>query len=623
MKQVSASWEQNQNAVLQAKNNVRLFVLNKQIIADDIYVDSGNCKIYSKNAFGMYFDSNGGKIIANYNEAQSNLAMAYYKMLVGSMRVEFYDGNYGSGTMVSSIVINPSQEMVSCLAMNFKSIVFTATVETDVRFFALGSAITFIDKDVFNLSYDAHIDILNRDLPYQKLTFTINNIKKTYTYLTEFPKNMPLYAEIGVKGEYIMLGCGYYYLSNFEAKANGLEAKFEFVDTISTMSDKYRFGNMANNYTLGDLYLYALGQYAQIVKYPKNVIANYKDFSNINKANLPNDRTNAEVLQMIAQASNTILHLDSENQIEMLSFDFANLSVYDYDTKNIISFPEYSKQENTRSIFIKNFYYPNGASSGDVGGGYWSSSNDAMVDLSGVHSSYTTNYGTIESLYSTYNFVYLTTTNTTPFTITASTFSLKEGVSYYQEVNKNGTSDFSLSLELLHKNNDLTQIGAYCYEWLRRNIVVDIETRINPAIELLDVIKFDGQCICITDISYSYNGGLSGTMKGTVVSQDLIAPVISMLTYDANSFSFRIKNPNNFDVRCAIYFSQLLYAFPINANQTLMINQNNYPNLLQAFQMKVDRILDYDLTTYCYVADTLYNNSENTIILEEDLWIDQ
>lgn len=215
----------------------------------------------------------------------------------------------------------------------------------------------YTKSELFNYTHTQSVDPLSTSLPKNEIQFSLNNVDGEYNPYNEQGMSKYLMNRQEVKARYGLkladgsvewIKGGTFYLSEWNAKQNGLTADFTARDVLEFMSATYIDDHDLSARTLydladkvlraADLPLMDNGDYRWIIDESLRSITT--------TAPLPAD-TLANCLQLIANAGKCVLYQDRDGvlHIEPLRFD-----VTDY---RIDSFNSYSKSEVTLGKPIK------------------------------------------------------------------------------------------------------------------------------------------------------------------------------------------------------------------------------------------------------------------------------
>lgn len=198
-------------------------------------------------------------------------------------------------------------------------------------------------------------------------------------------------------------------------------------------------------------------------------------------------------------------------------------------------------------------------------------------------------------------------------------------VLYGRRANVNVPNTVSVALKcyswLDTQSNRLNRAQSVARAYYSHNEYYEFDCRLDPRFEPQDVIYVPTiGTLRIEGIETVFNGGFTGHIKARIIDEGLYVakPIVTITSYNPNSFSFTIKNPNKKECLVHILCSSDEYSFSISPNSTITINNSNAPNLYDSFYAKAQGLLDDDVLCYLqmYMGTTSY--SDNVIILEVD-----
>lgn len=212
-------------------------------------------------------------------------------------------------------------------------------------------------SELFNYSHTQSVDPVSTSLPKMEMKFAIDNSDDGYNPFNEQGMSKYLMERQEVRSRYGLkmndgsvewIKGGTFYLSEWSAKQNGLQAEFTARDLLEFMSATYKESHNLSSRTLYDLAERVL----MAADLPLNGDGTVKWVideslkSITTKAPLPED-TLANCLQLIANAGECVMYQDRGGTLHMepLKFD-----ITDY---KINSFNSYSRSEITLSKPIK------------------------------------------------------------------------------------------------------------------------------------------------------------------------------------------------------------------------------------------------------------------------------
>jgi hypothetical protein len=224
-------------------------------------------------------------------------------------------------------------------------------------------------SDLTGYEHEQEVSPIGESLPIHKIAFALDNSDNKYDpnnetglskYLMERQEMRVKYGTELSRGNVEYIPAGVFYLSEWDAPQNGMDAKFTARDLFEFMRNDYTKGQYcADGISLYDLAIDVLTE----ANLPLNedgsvkwiVDESLKDI--FTTAPLP-VRPIAECLQYIAQAACCIIYTDRNGflHIEPIGDE---VSDYELTTFNMFSRPEISLQKPLKSISTKTYNYTN------------------------------------------------------------------------------------------------------------------------------------------------------------------------------------------------------------------------------------------------------------------------
>lgn len=218
---------------------------------------------------------------------------------------------------------------------------------------ALGYAMTFGKKDIISYTHEQSGDLNSGTLPKNAITFSLDNSDGKWDpinptglakYLCERQKITTRYG-MDVNGTVEWIPGGVFYLSEWRAPANGLEASFVARDIFEYLIDAGGIGAAVYN-TLSGLVNYAVRAYlpdgARVVT--DSVLENYY-------AAYVGKTSHAESIQKCANAAGCILRYDRDGalHIEPLKKEYAD---YTITAEQSYTYPEVELSKPLKSVAV-------------------------------------------------------------------------------------------------------------------------------------------------------------------------------------------------------------------------------------------------------------------------------
>lgn len=577
MHNVSQSWVDNQENQLRKETLLRLSIFNQQVVPLHSEIDIWDTLNANKIACLelMAVHELDGRNTAKFHIKKSNLNFDNFHFKSNTpFWIRCYDGE---GTMV----YEEYSDDIGGIINNVELITFSPEYQSDVLeiyYACFGSQIELTNKDIQELNYNAHCSIINEDLPYHKIT--LKTIQKSFPLDYE----VVMYAEVGYNDiQYIPLGCGYYYLDRNSYANDGFVQQYNFVDVISSMTHKFIYGRTSETNTYKVLVERALDNtvFANPITYPSfpaRCVPNY-DISNIpttSTTNLPNERTCAEVLQLIAQASGLTLYVDEHNIIKFVKPETYTPYISDTNDMWLLEKPITTATEKVGKLSVSSSRLKV-ASTGNQGS-FTPIIGMNHIELNGIYN-ITSPTSTLGVDVITYNYIMKDYSASVSQTISASEFEYRVKAQQVYVINADSQSNVSLELEIASQP-DFTTVSNHCLYWLEKNQCQTLQVRYDSKYFLLDKIGSalkEYSDIVVEDLSATYGNGCKGTIKGRVMQERLLPPIIQ----NVENGGITIVNPNADYVELVMVLNDTeisQYGYSFKANETKTIWDNDLQN---------------------------------------------
>lgn len=215
----------------------------------------------------------------------------------------------------------------------------------------LGHDITFNKGDLVSYRHEHSGDILCGELPKNLIQFSVlnvdgrwnpNNPTGLWRYLSDRQKITARYG-LDVNGTIEWVPAGVFYLSDWSAPSNGLEASFEARDIFEYLLNQPYSGSTTG--TMSDLVTNALGELVPAVSFTPEMTAL--------TGTLTSERKAAEVIQMCANASCASVYQNRNGGLDFKKWDTYAVSDYVIGTAMAYANPEIMLSKPMRGITVK------------------------------------------------------------------------------------------------------------------------------------------------------------------------------------------------------------------------------------------------------------------------------
>lgn len=190
---------------------------------------------------------------------------------------------------------------------------------------SFGQCVTFTKNDILSYEHEQTACLNSGEIPKNSVKFALDNTDGKWNpynpagigkYLMERQFVTVRYG-MNINGEVEWIDGGKFYLSEWKAPANGLEASF-------TARDAFEFLLNCNVKTplvgtLAELVNHAIGD-----NLPSNVVVTVDPSLNDHTANYDGSNSRAEVVQMCANAAQCVIRCDREGNINIEQFEAAH-----------------------------------------------------------------------------------------------------------------------------------------------------------------------------------------------------------------------------------------------------------------------------------------------------------
>lgn len=390
--------------------------------------------------------------------------------------------------------------------------------------------------DITGFEHEQDISPIGATTPTNKVGFSIDNSDNKYdpnnaTGLSKYlMERQEMRVKYGLKlndGTIETIPAGVFYLSEWDAPQNGIEASFVARDLLEFMRSNYLKGVYnTSGVSLYDLAIDVLTE----ANLPLNDDGTVKWVvdeslrSIYTTAPLPLC-TLAECLQYIAQAACCIIFCDRQGilHIEPISTEHTDYALTEF---NMFARPEISLQKPLMAVSTKIYNYFVEETGKELFSGMVSvnGTREVIVTYSdrAINASAVVTNGTLVSAVYYTNACYLTITGSGDVTITVTGDLLKSSDSnFVVDANEDGETQ-TVDNPLITSATLATTVSAWVKEWLSHRKMVEIgDWRADPRLDATDIIysenKFSTESVRVTAVKYSYAGAFKGTGEGRVI----------------------------------------------------------------------------------------------------------
>ena len=506
-----------------------------------------------------------------------------------------------------------------------------------------GNVITLNDEDLYGFSYQSHVSPANEDLPYQKIQFDLLGIDY------DFAKRIPCYVETSqYSGEWIGLGCGYFYLDEIRKDRKNNRTTLKFVDCVSTFTIKNRMIAMSNPLTYQEAGFDAMmtslmgsdeSRLPETLNFPNRnrfyIEADDSDITSYFASGIANpngflSKTVAESLYLIAQACGGMLYINGSNWVRMNALDdpsynermfsIGTLEKCDFESQRKVKKVSVSRKKEVSTPYSTETIISSNEWQYDSNTGKYFQS----FDLESIYYNIYYHSSGFDSISITPCWVYVQSNSG------SQTFSIggnkghDYSTAFFTTYTLDNDGEVNIDLELLVGNKTPTGTDG-ALELLKRvyaktikfTTIVRFDTRFECG-DFFTLEEGDNEFQCLlTDINFTYNGSLKATISGLVWG--ILAPVLIECAVEDGYAS--LYNPNDFDVELIMKWSSVVdNPIKIKAKSRLdwTLSMSSHIEYYDPFQSYYYWGNEYDLIAYFRIGN-VYFSSDNTLVLEENL----
>lgn len=391
-------------------------------------------------------------------------------------------------------------------------------------------------SDITKYSHEQDISPIGASTPTNKMSFAIDNRDNIWdpnnpTGLSKYlMERQEMRVKYGLKlndGTIEYIPAGVFYLSEWNAPQNGLEANFTARDLLEFMQETYTKGEYnSDGVSLYDLTIAVLTEANLPLNYDGTlkwiVSDSLKAITTV--APLPL-KPISECLQYIAQAGCCIIFCDRSGVLHIEAISTA-LQDYALTEFNLLSRPEISLQKPLSAVSTKVYNYYADETGKELFNGTITvdGTKEVVVTYSeaAINASASVSGGELVSATYYTNTCHLRITGNGDVTVTVTGTLLKHSDSnYVLDVDAEGETQ-TVDNPLITSTAVATTMSAWVKNWLTyRKIVTMSGWRADPRLDATDIIssenKYGTESVRMTSVKYGYVGAFRGTGEGRVV----------------------------------------------------------------------------------------------------------
>lgn len=402
--------------------------------------------------------------------------------------------------------------------------------------FFIGINKIYTKSDLMSYEHEMEVSPIGASLPTARVQFGLNNVNNEFD-----PNNQDGLAPYLITRQEIRvtyglrlndntierIKAGTFYLSEWQAPQNGIEANFEARDLLEFLQKTYTKGQYYPN----GISMYDLAEdvfdFANLPLNhdgnPKYVLDDcLKDIYTV--APLPLVSL-AICLQYIAQASCCVLYSDRQGtlHIEPISTTMTDYEITDFV---LYSRPEISLQKPVSDVVVKvhNNFVDDVATDLFKGTLYVDGTKDVTITYSEAadNVSTTVTNGTLNSATYYANTCVLNITGTGDVDVLVSGYGLKTSDSDYVVNVSNEGEQQPVSNPLITSNEVASAVGTWVASWVGKRKTLSYDNwRADPRLDATDKIKsqnkFDMENVRMTNVKYTFYGAFHGSGEGRVL----------------------------------------------------------------------------------------------------------
>lgn len=531
------------------ERNLWLLDGSKKIVPDNNYGQVGFITDELCSADKVF---NGNPIITvNFSKVHTNLLQGVtirWSEFLNEYAEEFIVTAYNGNKIVANKTVTDNDKVLSIVLVDISNYdrITVEIVKWSMAYrrarideLFIGVMKIFSKASVFSYNASQSIDPISAELPKADVSFAIDNKDGLYNpYNIEgISKYLIERQEINVRYGYKLdtgiewIKGGKFYISEWNAKQNGIQADFKARDLLEFMTGTYYRGlynpNGTNLYDLAEDVLLDANLPLNSDGSVKWVIdERLKDIYTISP--LPMD-THANCLKMIANASGSVFYQDRQGilHIEIMSIEGVDTRSTDY---SISHFNSYSKSDLSLSKPLKQvdvacYSYSIASETTELYKGNMNiaGTSDVTITYSGsaTRVSAKVSGGTINSAtyYSNACVLNITAAGNVEITVTGYTI---ESSSILITTSSGLTGEtVSVDNPLITSQERAVVIGSWVESYMKNRMTLSSDWRADPRLDALDVVDnendYNVNKVIMTSVKYKYNGAFRGSGEGRVI----------------------------------------------------------------------------------------------------------
>ena len=457
--------------------------------------------------------------------------------------VEFIVTAYNGDTVVATKTVTNNTSVLSVVAVDIinydritieviKWSIASRRVRIDELY--IGVMKIFSKSSIFSYNASHSVDPISAELPKSEVSFSIDNLNGIYNpYNTEgISKYLMERQEINVRYGYKLdngiewITGGKFYISEWDAKQNGVSADFKARDLLEFMTGTYYRGL----YNPSGTSLYDLAEdVLQDADLPLNSDGTVKwvideRLKNIYTiAPLPID-THANCLQMIANASESVFCQDRQGVIRIAKL-VSTPSDYSISHFNSYSKSDLSLSKPLKQVDVPCYSYSVADETSELYKGTLNINGtiDVWVTYSGSATNVSTKIsgGTINSATYYTNACVLNITASSNVELIITGYELNTSSIVVTTISGETGEKVTVDNPLITSQDRAVAIGSWVENYMKNRMTLSSEWRADPRLDALDIVNNENDYgtnnVIMTNVKYSYNGAFRGSGEGRVI----------------------------------------------------------------------------------------------------------